>query len=81
MEKLRIIALEFSESQQAIHYNCKFNGKFEYPENTFGWQTVSVMFDTKKNDYLTASLQKKINKSKRRMSFEQVCRTWENMRP
>jgi hypothetical protein len=77
MEKLRIITLEFSESQQAIHLNYDS----EEPQNTFGWQTVSVMFDTKKNDYLTASLQKKINKSKRPMSFEQVCRTWENMRP
>jgi hypothetical protein len=81
MEKLTIVALEFNEEQQAIHYNCKFNGEFEYPENTFGWQTVAVMFDTKKNDYRTTALEKKIYKSKRPMSFEQVCRTWENMRP
>jgi len=80
MEKLRIVALEFNEEQQAIHYNYEYNGEFAEPENTFGWKTVAVIFDNKKNDYRTTVLEKKIYKSKRPMSFEQVCRTWENMR-
>ena len=75
MENHTLIVLEFNEECQAIHLNFDF----EEPINTYGWQTVQIIFDTEKNDDLTASLQDEINKSKTPMSFEDVCRTWEKM--
>ena len=78
MENHTLIVLEFNEECQAIHLNFDF----EEPINTHGWRTVHIIFDTERNDDLTASLQDEINKSnksKKPMSFDEVCRAWERM--